>query len=108
MFELTLSNADKGTIGEDVLAKRIAQFEERGLDLVVTREPMFLEKAKFLTNCSFILGFDTYIRVIDLKYYDYSIDKMLKKFTETRDIYGGNFLVAGRACSKPSIPCTPD
>lgn len=57
---------------------------------------MFATKAKFVLNSCFAVGFDTYIRLIDLKYYGYSVDEMLTKLADLKDQYGTSFAVAGR------------
>jgi hypothetical protein len=48
LYELSIQNADKGFIEESVIVKRAKQFQERDLDLVLTKEPFFYKKALLL------------------------------------------------------------
>ncbi len=48
------------------------QFKSRGLNLLLTAEPYFVKKALLLPRQHFVLGFDTFVRLLDLKYYENS------------------------------------
>ena len=74
--------------------RRVSQFAGMS-DVVVTRTPVFYEKAKLLPGCTFVIGVDTMRRVIDPKYYDGSKEKMLTAIHGMREL-GSSFLVAGR------------
>jgi len=78
-FEMSLHNADKGFLtDEDSLFARIKQFSQlRSMfgteidfaHLVLTKEPLFIGKARLLPRSCFVLGQDTYKRLLDRKYY---------------------------------------
>jgi len=48
-----------------------------------------------LPDQHFALGYDTFVRLLDLKYYDESSDKLLEILKMLDDV-GTKFLVAGR------------
>ena len=68
------------------------------MDLIVTHVPMFFEKAKILQNSCFALGFDTFTRLINLKYYGGDLQILLRLLTEQKNQYGTSFIVGGRLC----------
>lgn len=72
LFELSVQNADKGFIQEEIVSQRAAQFQDRRLAL--THAPLFSQKAKLFPESVFVIGYDTYVRLIDPKYYNHSVD----------------------------------
>jgi hypothetical protein len=44
--------------------RRIRQFTEAGLPLVLTAEPLFTGKSDLMRNCAFVLGYDTAFRIV--------------------------------------------
>ncbi|MCB0030223.1 MAG: hypothetical protein KDE28_20065, partial [Anaerolineales bacterium] len=58
--------------------------------------PTFIGKARLYPGTTFVIGFDTAVRVPMAKYYDNSEQKMLASLAEIREL-GCHFLVAGRA-----------
>ncbi|GFH15368.1 uncharacterized protein HaLaN_11584 [Haematococcus lacustris] len=92
-FELSVGNADKlgangrasGCLAQGLLPlpeveRRIAQFVEAGLPLLVTRAPLFVHKATLLRNSQFVVGWDTAVRMVMPKYYDDSEVEMMLVF----------------------------
>ena len=73
----------------------MSQFSNAGLNLLLTAEPYFYKKALLLPDQHFVLGFDTFIRLLDLKYYDHSVDKLCEIMTML-DHSNTRFLVGGR------------
>lgn len=70
-FELSIANVDKPDLPEEVLAERLQLF--RGIAPIwVTRAPTFAEKAELFPGCCFVVGYDTAVRLLDLKYYQQS------------------------------------
>ena len=69
--------------------------------MVVTSKGLFLDKARLMPNCCFVIGYDTYVRLLDPKYYQASAagtsnsDVMETVFGEMRDT-GAKFIVSGR------------
>jgi hypothetical protein len=95
LFELPLINADKPPLEPLVLRKRAVQF--LGFDtLLLSRAPFFHQKAILYPNSVFVLGADTAERLVALKYYSDSVEKMQQALEGLRQ-KGIRFLVAGRS-----------
>ena len=93
-FELSVTNVDKPELELSEVRRRVGQFEGRA-SVIATRAPVFYEKARLLPGCTFVIGFDTLVRLVDTKYYGNSPARMMSAFLEMRDL-GCSFLVAGR------------
>ncbi|KAL6763702.1 hypothetical protein V8C86DRAFT_2488580 [Haematococcus lacustris] len=94
-FELSVGNADKGLLPLAEVERRITQFVEAGLPLLVTRAPLFVHKATLLRNSQFVVGWDTAVRMVMPKYYDDSEVEMMLVFERIRAA-GCKIIVAGR------------
>ncbi len=94
IYELSISNVDKPDLELSEMRRRLKQFEGRA-DTAVTRVPVFYEKARLFPGSTFVIGFDTMIRLIDPMYYEGSVERMRAAFSELRDL-GCGFLIAGR------------
>ena len=93
-YELSVTNVDKPPLKESEARRRIRQFEgER--PVVLTRAPVFHEKARILPGRTFVIGWDTAVRVVDPRYYGDDEGRMFAALTEIRE-QGCRFLVAGR------------
>ncbi len=67
-FELSTANVDKPDLPGDEVQRRLAQF--RGYAPVwVTRAATFAQKAELFPAATFVVGFDTAMRLVDPKYY---------------------------------------
>ncbi|CEL99726.1 unnamed protein product [Vitrella brassicaformis CCMP3155] len=95
VFELSCVNADKPTISLDEIHRRAAQFRERGLHLLLSSAPLFTQKAALVRGVTFIVGMDTFVRIINPKYYGGTDAGVAKALTEMRS-HRAHFLVAGR------------
>jgi cytidyltransferase-like protein len=93
LFELSVANVDKPSLTEAEVRRRLAQFEG-GARVVLTRAPRFVEKARALPASVFVLGWDTFIRLLDVRYYE-DAEAMRVALLEIRDL-DCRFLVAGR------------
>ena len=93
-YEISITNVDKPPLEPEEVRQRVAQVAGRA-DVVVTRAPVFYEKARILPGCTFVIGVDTMRRLVDPKYYGGSRGKMLSAIAEMREL-GCSFLVAGR------------
>lgn len=93
-FELSVTNVDKPELEMAEIRRRTDQFRGHG-SVIVTRVPVFYEKARLLPGCAFVIGFDTLVRLVDPKYYGDSHARMLSAFLEMKSL-GCTFLVAGR------------
>lgn len=92
-FELAVINADKGALAPDEVARRAAQFAGRHT-LVLSRAPLFVQKAALYPGRLFVLGYDTAVRLVSPRYYGGEAG-MLAALGVLRDA-GCRFLVAGR------------
>lgn len=93
-FELSAVNVDKPPIPPNVVMKRIAQFAGRH-PIYVSNAPTYVQKSRLYPGATFIIGYDTAIRLFVTKYYNDSQQEMeaaMDEFSE-RDC---SFLVAGR------------
>ena len=93
-FELSVSNVDKPLLEQTEVRKRLGQFAGRW-DVVLTRAATFHEKAGLFPGCTFIVGWDTALRLVEPKYYGGDESEMLRALAEIRQ-RGCRFLVAGR------------
>ena len=94
-YELSVANVDKPPLDEKEVRARCAQFKGRA-PVVISRAPVFHEKARLFPGRTFVIGADTAERLIQPRYYDGSASRMLKALDETRRL-GCRFLVSGRA-----------
>jgi nicotinamide mononucleotide (NMN) deamidase PncC len=93
-FELSVENADKGLLDEEEIARRVAQFIAADLPVVLTRAPLFTTKSDLFPESTFVVGYDTAIRLVQERYYG-SEAEMVRQFA-TLVQRGCSFLVAGR------------
>ena len=59
LYEIAAVNADKGAVDRATLEARLPQFAERGEAAVLTRSPLFVEKARIFPGAYFLIGADT-------------------------------------------------
>ncbi|HEX5690869.1 MAG TPA: hypothetical protein VFX76_12740 [Roseiflexaceae bacterium] len=67
-FELPIVNADKPPLSYAEIERRLDQFAGR-YRVVLSREPLFVGKAKLFPGCAFAIGYDTAVRLVDPRYY---------------------------------------
>jgi hypothetical protein len=94
LFELAVLNVDKPPLTEAETLARVRQFENRAR-VLLTRAPRFLEKARLFPGNTFVIGWDTAVRLVHPRYYDGSEPAMHAALEELREL-GTRFLVAGR------------
>jgi hypothetical protein len=94
-FEISAYNVDKPPLPQEVILDRMAQFAGRQ-PVYVTNAPTFLEKARLFPQTTFVVGYDTAVRILAPRYYHDSYDEMLAALDELRE-QACHFLVAGRA-----------
>lgn len=119
VFEIPAFNADKPSIEREDLLKRIRQFDTlvnsdlRDAGLVniavcVTSRPLFVNKTELFPNCTFVMGSDTLVRLLDPKYYASSRDNPNNKHQSFNNMLhalstmksrGCRFFVGGRVLS---------
>lgn len=93
-YELSVRNADKPPLSADVVRRRLREFieEER---VIVSNAPLFTEKAAlYPTGTTFVVGYDTAIRLVLPKYYG-GTEEMIRSFVKIA-MKGCSFLVGAR------------
>jgi hypothetical protein len=93
-FELAAVNADKPTLDSNEMLGRLLQFAGQR-QIFASNAPTFIEKARLFPRTTFVVGFDTAVRVLQPRFYNSSSQEMSASLTEIRD-RGCRFLVAGR------------
>ena len=94
-FELSIANVDKPLLDEVEITTRLAQFAGKR-PVVLTRASRFYQKSALFPGCTFVVGWDTAVRLVNPEYYGGSEDKMTAALATIRRA-GCRFLVAGRA-----------
>jgi len=94
-FELSVFNADKPPLNAEIALERISQFAGRHT-IFASNAPTFVEKAHLYPDTTFVVGFDTAVRILHPRYYGNSIQDLEKALNEIKNL-GCRFLVAGRA-----------
>ena len=94
IFELSVTNVDKPPLIADEVTHRLAQFRGQAR-VLLSRAPRFVEKARLLPGSTFIVGWDTFTRLLEPRYYG-DAEAMRAALAEIGG-RGCRFLVAGRA-----------
>jgi hypothetical protein len=98
-YEISVVNVDKPKLPIAELEKRAAAITADGSSLIITSAPRFTEKSSILPGATFIIGFDTYIRLMDKRYYPDHIAGNVSAVENSLDLIqenGCRFVVAGR------------
>jgi hypothetical protein len=95
VFELSVTNVDKPPLAEAEVNRRLEQFAGRE-SVVLTRAETFRKKADLFPGCTFVIGWDTTVRLVAPKYYGGDESAMLLALARI-SAAGCRFLVAGRA-----------
>jgi hypothetical protein len=98
MFEVAAINAEKGALEINDLLGKLTQFAGKH-PVIASTTPIFLDKARLFHKSTFVVGYDTAVRIFQPKYYGDSNEKMLAALEEIRNL-GCQFLVAGRMDEK--------
>ena len=93
-FELAARNLDKPSLTPQTILQRIAQFAGR-YTVLASHAPTYVQKSQLYPGATFIVGYDTAIRILQPRYYQHSYDNMLAALVHIR-AQGCRFLVAGR------------
>jgi hypothetical protein len=99
-FELSVTNVDKPPLEESEVRRRIEQFRGAsagGQDILLTRAPTFVEKARLLPGQAFIVGWDTAVRLVAPRYYEGDSPQAMVAALAEMQALGCRVLVAGRA-----------
>jgi len=113
LFEMSVTNADKPPLDPKEVERRVSMFTSllttcdmpKDWSIILTNAPLFSQKTEMLDNLipsgyscrkmSFVLGTDTFVRIINPKYYNNSRDEMIEALVDMRD-KGVHFIVGGR------------
>ena len=92
-YELSVQNVDKPPLPAGEVLRRAAQFaaEER---LLLSNAPTFWQKAELYPGATFVIGYDTAVRLFEPRYYADEAD-MLRRLRRIEAL-GCRFLAAGR------------
>ena len=93
-LELSIHNTDKPSLHRLDVTRRLDSIQGRRR-VLLTQASTFLAKSRLFPGRTFLLGFDTVVRLIDPKYYGGSDKKVCSALDEIRSL-GCRFLVAGR------------
>ena len=97
-FELAAVNVDKPPLPPATVLERIAQFA--GAHTVcVSNAPTYVQKARLFPGTTFVVGYDTAVRIVEPRYYGSSRNQMVAALDEIGQ-RGSRFLVAGRTDSE--------
>ncbi|MBH66446.1 MAG: hypothetical protein CL784_08030 [Chloroflexi bacterium] len=98
-FEISIENVDKPRLAKSELQKRAAQISKTGGSLIVTNAQRFTEKSSLIPGAIFVIGMDTYIRLMDGRYYPDHVagdHSAVENSLDLIDENGCSFIVAGR------------
>lgn len=95
VYELSVKNVDKPTLPVEVIGERLEQFAGEKRRVVLTCAPLYRHKARLFPGCTFVIGFDTALRLIDPRYYGGDPAEMRAALAEIREA-GCDFFIAGR------------
>jgi hypothetical protein len=93
-LELSVENVDKPPLAYEEVLSRLEGLKGR-YPVVVTRAPIFAQKARLFPGCWFAVGVDTAFRLVDPKYYRGGVEEMEEGLAQMLAL-GCRFLVAGR------------
>lgn len=93
-YEVSVVNVDKPPLEEAEIQRRLSQFAGRSA-VVLTRAETFQKKARLFPGVTFVVGWDTAVRLVDPRYYGGEEPAMLTALAEMW-ASGSRFLVGGR------------
>ena len=93
VYEISLFNVDKPVLNYTDLENRLNQFNERS-NVLITRSATFPDKAILFPGSTFVIGYDTAVRVLNHHYYPHPLS--LESALHQIEQQGCRFLVAGR------------
>ena len=95
-FELSAVNVDKPPLPLETILARLAQFAGRR-PVYLTGAPTFVEKARLFPGCTFVVGYDTAVRILMPRYYPGRTPAAMDAALREMAAADTRFLVAGRA-----------
>jgi hypothetical protein len=98
VFAITDDHPDKGRVEKNELLGRVAQFRFLAPVMITEGLRLYCDKARVFQGFSFITGSDVLGRLLDPKYYDFSVAEMLQTLKD----YRVHFFVTNRVGEAPS------
>ena len=95
---MSVINVDKPDLPEKLISERLNQFDASNT-VLVTASPLFSQKSDLYPGSTFVIGYDTAVRLLDPKYYDNDVRLMHKSISHIM-ANECDFLVAGRVHKK--------
>jgi hypothetical protein len=81
--EISIANVDKPAVDFISIRDRLVQ---NGMPMLITNAPTFVEKSRLFHDAKFIIGYDTYERILNPKYAG-SIEYVCSMFTGNRNYF---------------------
>jgi hypothetical protein len=94
IFEMSVTNVDKPPLTIEEVRHRLSQFQDKAT-VVLTRADTYHKKAALFPGCTFIIGWDTAVRLVAPGYYGGDESAMVTALVEIWGL-GCRFWVAGR------------
>jgi len=94
-FEISIENVDKGTVPVDDMLRRVDYITSRGHSVILSNFTLFDEKSEVYKGCIFVVGYDTYNRVLNPRYYTHRSGGLLGVLDQIKR-NGCSFHVGGR------------
>ena len=92
-FELSLVNAEKPPLNSFQIEQRRHQFDD--VPLALSTAPLFVDKARLFPGTTFVIGYDTAVRILAPRFYENNQQGMHTSLEAVGSL-GCTFLVAGR------------
>lgn len=113
VYELSIANVAKSQLTANELQIRIAQFGQASV--LVTNAARFVEKARIVPQCPFVVGFDTAERIVNPRFYGGDRIEMQNAIQELQELcprilVGGRLIAGGptkRFCSASDLQTPP-
>ena len=99
VFMIEADHPDKGKLEPCQIDRLARQFESENLVVLTAGLRLFIDKAEAFPGFDFIVGSDTLSRLLNPKYYPFSIERMLTRFRLLKT----RFLVARRDSGSGSV-----
>lgn len=93
-FEVSLFHPDKPPLDFVAIRSRLDRFAGLGARVYLTDAPTYLDKARIFPGCTFVVGHDTAIRILDPRYYGGQAGR--DAVLDELEALGTRFVVFGR------------
>ena len=80
VYEMGISNPDKGDLEKQQILDRIKVFQQKGLNVRINRQFLLFDINRDFRNSHICIGYDTIVRIFMKKYYENGVDDIYKGF----------------------------